>query len=138
MTLLPCSRKIEVFIGYLTHEKLPLNHFMWNRSLVEYPTCELCEIGAIEDAKHLIYECMAFHQERSELRKRATELEHYEFNVLESVMSRDKELLLKVCKLGSTILKKRFKGSLDFWPKKEENLEEEENQLHPGNDKVPE
>ena len=50
----------------------------------------------------------------------------------------DKELLLKVCRLASTILVKRFKGNLDFWLKKEDNLEEEENKSNFGEDGVPE
>ena len=44
----------------------------------------------------------------------------------------DKELLLKVCKLASAILIKRFKGNLDFWPKKEDK-EEEKNMPNEGN-----
>ena len=112
---------------------------MWNRSLVEYPTCALCDAGEIEDAKHLIYDCIAFHEERKDWRKMCMELEHSEFTLLESVMFRDKELLLKVCKLASTILVKRFKGNLDFWPKKEDKLEEEEEtKSNSDNEVVPE
>ena len=115
--LLPCSRKTEVFLGYLTHGKLPLNQFMWNRSLVEYPTCSLCDTGEVEDAKHLVYECSTFNEERKEWRNKCLESGNDEFTLLESVMLGDKELLLKVCKLASAILIKRFKGNLDFWPK---------------------